>query len=270
MSTNFIAVIFNFNFPSELERSLVSMEQIEISRFMRDLGTKVDKNLMNLAMQFGYIGMFMCVFPAAAVWGFIANVIMIILTEKAYSKIARRSLSREMENIGVWNDVFMLISFISTVINAMFVAFTSQSMNPKESYGTNLQKAERRLAVFIIVVLAEHSIIMFKYFLARVIPDIPTKIEKRRKNAIFLEQKAKETFADQMRETGSKQAMKTLLSPRRAEKFKKYLKKRSTMKKMQNLGILKQMVLLTSKGDAEGAINKYKKIEEELDCKIKI
>jgi hypothetical protein len=117
--------------------------------------------------------------------------------------------------------------------------------------------------------LAEHSIIMFKYLLANLIPDIPSQIEKRRKNAIFLEQKAKETFADQMRTTGSKQAMNTLLSPKRANKFKKFLNKKTTMKKMNDLGILKQMIFLTTKDEQE-TLRKYKKFEEDLDCKAKI
>lgn len=73
---------------------------------MVDFGPNLDNYMMNLAIQYGYIGMFMSVFPGAAVYGFLANIVIVVLTAKAYSSIARRSLSIEQETIGVWKEIF--------------------------------------------------------------------------------------------------------------------------------------------------------------------
>ena len=171
----------------QFEKRLVSMEQIERTRLMVDFGPNIDKYFMNLAIQYGYIGMFMSVFPAAATYGFISNVLIILLTAKAYAKISRRSLSIEQESIGVWKDIFMALSFISTIVNAMIIAFTSTAM--KNIYGVD--NSAKSLGI---VILGEHIIIIFKYLISELIPDIPSRIRKRTKNEKYLESKAKLTI----------------------------------------------------------------------------
>jgi hypothetical protein len=152
---------------------------------MVDLGQSVNSYYTNLAIQFGYIAMFMCVFPAAITWGFLANLVMIILTEQSYSKIARRSLSKEIESIGVWNDIFLVFSFISTVVNAMIVTFTSKSVT-RDYFDNN------RFLTFLGVIAFEHFIIILKFLVSRIIPDIPKGVKKRRKNDQYLRRRAKE------------------------------------------------------------------------------
>jgi hypothetical protein len=132
---------------------------------MVDFGPNLDDYLMNLAIQYGYIGMFMSVFPAASTWGFLANVVIVGLTAASYTKIARRSLSAQQESLGVWIDIFMTISFISTVVNAMIVAYTSNAL---ESF----YKISDRSQVLLIAVFAEHIIIISKYLIDKLVPEI--------------------------------------------------------------------------------------------------
>lgn len=163
----------------ELETRLVSTEQIERSRFMVDFGLDLDKFYMNMAIQYGYLGMFLQVFPGAAVWAFIANAVIVIMTAKSYSMIARRSVSVEAESIGVWKEIFIAMSFISTVVNASIQAFPSSALS--QFYGV-----ESKFAGLGIVVLAEHILIIFKYLLTQLISDTPNSVEKRVKNEEYL------------------------------------------------------------------------------------
>lgn len=128
--------------------------------------------------------MFMSVFPAAVTWGFIANLVMVILTEKAYSTIARRSLSVELETIGVWNQIIEVMCFTSTFVNAMLNVYTSNSLT------LDLSTASYDPLFFVICV--EHFIIGLKFLLGRVIPDFPYAIFRRLENAKQLEIRAKE------------------------------------------------------------------------------
>lgn len=160
------------------------MEQFELSSIMIDLGKSTSSYYLNLIIQFGYVSMFMSIFPAAVTYGFLSNMMMIILTEKAYSTIARRSLSRPIESIGVWNKIIEVMCFISTIVNAMLNVYTSNHL--KEEFGGNEMKT------LLIVIIAEHLIILFKFTLARLIPDVPFAIRMRLKNAKYLQNKAKE------------------------------------------------------------------------------
>jgi len=62
-------------------------------------------------------------------WAFIANAVIVIMTAKSYSMIARRSVSVEAESIGVWKEIFIAMSFISTVVNASIQAFPSSALS---------------------------------------------------------------------------------------------------------------------------------------------
>lgn len=148
---------------------------------MVDFGPNLDDYLMNLAIQYGYIGMFMSVFPAASTWGFLANVVIVGLTAASYTKIARRSLSAQQESLGVWIDIFMTISFISTVVNAMIVAYTSNAL---ESF----YKISDKSQVLLIAVFAEHIIIISKYLIDKLVPEIQSEIRDKVSEEHYLKQ----------------------------------------------------------------------------------
>lgn len=218
----------------DFERSLVSLEQIEKTRFMVDTGKSVNKRYLFLAIQFGYIGMFMPVFPLAATFAFLANTVMIQLTAKSYSTIARRSLSMEMETIGVWNDIFFVMTFLSSVVNAMFVAFTSTSM---QIY------FDSKITIIIVVLLAEHFIIMVKFALGKLIPDIPGSIRKRRQNANYLEIKAKQAVIDKNKLRNMKDAMKEIFGPEgKIFDFGKILKDKVFVRELKQRKVLTKFV----------------------------
>ena len=211
----------------QFEKKLVSMEQIERTRLMVDFGLKIDNYMMNLAIQYGYIGMFMSVFPGAAVWGFLANVVIVMLTANAYSKIARRSLSIEQESIGVWKDIFMALSFISTIVNAMIIAFTSKAMST--IYGI-----DDKVKSLGIVILGEHIIIIFKYLISELIADIPKRITKRTKNEKYLENKAKQNIRKKQTRKYAHESLKRIFNPKTAGNLHSLLKEKGMINQVKN------------------------------------
>ena len=170
-----------FNRFQQTEKKLVSLEQIEMTKNMIDLGQEINNNYMVLFTQFGYIGMFSGVFPAAATFGFLTNLVMIYLTELSYSTIAKRSLSEEIEGIGVWNDIFKATGLISIVVNAMILAFTATTLNT--FYSNN------RASVFTAIFIGEHLLVGLLLLLAQLIPDVPRVVKYRIRNEKILERK---------------------------------------------------------------------------------
>lgn len=220
-----------------------------MTRFMYNTGKKIDKRYLALAIQFGYIGMFMPVFPLAALWGFLANTVMIQLTAKFYSTIARRSLSMEMESIGVWNDIFLAMSFLSTVVNAMFVAFTSSSIQ---------RWFDSKVTILIVVLFAEHFIIMIKFLIGKLIPDIPVKIRQRRQNADYLEKKAKQAVFEKTKLRNIKDAVKDIFGNEELN-YKKLVKDKKFITDLRDRNALDKFIDLMGKsGERQELIDEGK------------
>ena len=225
-----------------------------MSRFMMDMDKSIETSFMNLAIQYGYLGMFMPLFPAAAFFGLISNVAITTLTARAYSNIAKRSLSREVESIGVWNDIFMIISFVSTVVNALIVAFTATKMESilgditTRSRNSTLQSwftANAKAYILVVVFLAEHSIIIFKYTLSKLIPDIPERIRVRKNHTEYFEQMAQERINQKRQKGNIKAVIKDMVKSKyKRKRFMGTIQNERLMKKMKRNGILRPMLML--------------------------
>lgn len=88
-----------------------------------------------------------------------------------------------MESIGIWNDILRIMTIISTVVNACFMAFTSQYLT-KSITGD-------QLTTFMLVVLVEHLVFVLKTLLSKVIKDVPDWVTNRVLYSKFLEDKAR-------------------------------------------------------------------------------
>lgn len=142
-------------------------EQIEKSRIMIDVDSQLPTYLMTLMIQYGYISMFMTLYPLSSLIGFIGNNINIWLTTRTYAYITKRSISQQVSGLGVWNELFVIISFMSTIVNAALLVFTSNETH--KLYSDN----ENDFRDFFIAVAAEHAIILLKFLLDKMIDDFP-------------------------------------------------------------------------------------------------
>lgn len=170
-----------------MEVVLLQTEQVERTNLMINLEGQEQKYYITLAIQYGYICMFSVVFPAASTISFLANLITIILTERLYSKVSRRSLSREMESIGVWNGIFEVVSFISAVVNASIVVFTSNGLK-ELGFGDDTVKN------VLLVIFAEHCVLALKFILSKMIPNKPSWVRDRQDHETFIRRKVRDNM----------------------------------------------------------------------------
>ena len=117
-----------------------------------------------LAIQFGYISLFVSSFPLAFPMSLLSNYIEIRADGWKLCQNVRRPEPRGAEDIGSWLVILEIFSVLATVFNGAIIFFTSKIYSD-QSYG-------ERLIHFIIF---EHMLLALKAMLAYAIPDIPQK-----------------------------------------------------------------------------------------------
>lgn len=103
-------------------------------------------------------------FPLGMFILFIANLTMVILTAFSYSSYAKRALCKESSGIGVWKDIFITISYLGVIFNAVIMIFVSNglmgffgSVNPIRDIVT--------------ILVLEHFILGFKALYGGIVED---------------------------------------------------------------------------------------------------
>jgi len=134
------------------------------------LDTFNDYNKM--AIQFGYVSMFVAAFPLAPVCA-LANNVLEIRTDALKRLIAmqRPTPSERAEDIGAWLNILEIMSLISVATNVGVLCFTSNQLTEQ----FNLTR-EQRVWLFVIL---EHTVIIIKLFVAFAISDVPEWVTVR-------------------------------------------------------------------------------------------
>ncbi|XP_077158820.1 anoctamin-10 isoform X2 [Paroedura picta] len=149
-----------------IDTDLSVFEQVNLEKEMDTyLGTFDD--YLELFLQFGYVSLFSCVYPLAAVFAVLNNVTEMYSDALKMCSIFKRPFSEPTANIGVWQLAFETMSIISVVTNCVLIG-----MSPQVNALFPTSKAE----LILIVVLAEHLILAIKFIMAFAIPDKPQDI----------------------------------------------------------------------------------------------
>jgi len=180
----------------EEEKNLVLQEQIEIPNIMPK--PPIQKELWKYgAIQFGYISFFLLSFPAAAIVGVILNVIHINLLYYGFTTHIQRKDSVERSNIGVWNTIFFIMSFIALISNMGILVFGSDGF--REFVADALDRDFDSYTIVIILVIIEHIGFIFKFVISTALKGTPAwvrRIVNRRKNKKLKDQeKIKKKYA---------------------------------------------------------------------------
>ena len=88
------------------------------------------EDYVELTLQFGYVTMFTAVYPFAPLISFAFNTLQIWMDGHKLLKLHRRPLPLEVRNIGIWEDIFQILSKIGCVTN---VASVSSSWTSRPS-----------------------------------------------------------------------------------------------------------------------------------------
>ncbi|XP_054846716.1 anoctamin-10 [Eublepharis macularius] len=150
----------------EIDTDLSLFEQINLEKGMDTyLGTFDD--YLELFLLFGYVSLFSCVYPLAAVFAVLNNVTEMYTDALKMCSIFKRPFSEPTANIGVWQLAFEAMSVISVVTNCALIGMSPQ---------VNALFPDSKTELILIVVLAEHLVLAIKFLMAFAIPDKPQDI----------------------------------------------------------------------------------------------
>jgi anoctamin-10 len=175
----------------ENEKEILIQEQTQFTLVMSKL-PDMRQVWTNYAIQFGYIAFFSMAFPLAPIIGYLMNVFDLHFQYFALSNHLQRKPAVEKSGIGIWNTVFEIMSYTSLIVNLSLMAVADNGIKNlliriSPSY---FEKYYSTLILVIILLTAEHIILMLKYMIDLAISDIPAWVReeiKERKNLEYLD-----------------------------------------------------------------------------------
>eukprot|EP00622_Pseudochattonella_farcimen_P006175 FR741941.1.p1 GENE.FR741941.1~~FR741941.1.p1 ORF type:complete len:225 (+),score=29.27 FR741941.1:99-677(+) len=124
-----------------------------------------------MVIQFGYATLFSCSFTLAPVLAYVNNYVEIRVDAWKICTQCRRSLPGGAEDIGTWQDIMELMSYLAITTNLLIVIFTASDSSGDGVFSG--VTAKYRMMWFLIL---EHVVIGVKVLLAAIIPDVPDEV----------------------------------------------------------------------------------------------
>jgi len=121
-----------------------------------------------LIIQFGFVVLFVVVFPAAPILALLNNVIEFRLDATKLMSFTRRPHPKGTFDMGTWYGILNLLSWVMVISNTALIVFSSSQASGIAS--------DLRWVAFIIV---EHILIGIKLLLEFFVPDEPKDVEER-------------------------------------------------------------------------------------------
>ncbi|XP_061570872.1 anoctamin-10-like isoform X1 [Cololabis saira] len=148
-------------------RELLLKEQVCLEADMSTyLGTFDD--YLELFLLFGYVSLFSCVYPLAAVLVVLNNITELYSDAFKMCHVFKRPFSDPAANIGVWQLAFEAMSVIAVVTNCALIGLSPQV----KGY---FPESDTQLILWTVAV--EHGLLAFKFILTFLIPDVPKHIQ---------------------------------------------------------------------------------------------
>ncbi|KAM8846713.1 anoctamin-10 [Synchiropus picturatus] len=149
------------------DNELTLAEQVRLEADMSTyLGTFDD--YLELFLLFGYVSLFSCVYPLAAVLVVLNNITEVYSDAFKMCRVFKRPFSEPAANIGVWQLAFETMSVIAVVTNCALIGMSPQV----KAYFTD---SEMQLILWTVAI--EHGLLAFKFILTFLIPDVPKHIQ---------------------------------------------------------------------------------------------
>uniref|UniRef100_A0A8C7WYV2 Anoctamin n=1 Tax=Oryzias sinensis TaxID=183150 RepID=A0A8C7WYV2_9TELE len=148
------------------EKELPLAEQVRLEADMNTyLGTFDD--YLELFLLFGYVSLFSCIYPLAAVLVVLNNITEVYSDAFKMCKLFKRPFADPAGSIGVWQLAFETISVIAVVTNCALIGMSPQ---------VKAYFPESATQLILWTVAVEHLLLGFKFILAFLIPDVPKHI----------------------------------------------------------------------------------------------
>uniref|UniRef100_A0A2D4H139 Anoctamin n=2 Tax=Micrurus TaxID=8634 RepID=A0A2D4H139_MICCO len=151
----------------QIDTDMSLFEQVNLEKGMDTyLGTFDD--YLELFLQFGYVSLFSCVYPLAAIFAVLNNITEMYSDALKMCSVFKRPFSEPAANIGVWQMAFQTMTVISVITNCILIGMSPQ---------INALFPDSKSELIIIVVLAEHLALAVKFLMSYVIADKPCDIQ---------------------------------------------------------------------------------------------
>ncbi|XP_073534149.1 anoctamin-10 [Phyllobates terribilis] len=143
------------------------LEQVHLEKQMDTyLGTFDD--YLELFLLFGYVSLFSCVYPLAAILAVLNNVTELYSDALKMCRVFKRPFAEPSSSIGVWMLAFETMGVIAVVTNCTLLGMSSQVHSVFQ---------DSKLDLFLTVTAIEHALLALKFILAFVIPNKPYDIQ---------------------------------------------------------------------------------------------
>ncbi|XP_067837810.1 anoctamin-10 isoform X2 [Heptranchias perlo] len=154
---------------SSVKKELPLTDQIKLEGDMDTyLGTFDD--YLELFQQFGYVSLFSCVYPLAAILAVLNNVAEVYSDALKMCRVFKRPFSEPAADMGVWMLAFEIMGVISVMTNCALIGLSPQVKGLFQ---------ENNIELVLLVVGIEHILLALKFILAFAISDIPSDIHNK-------------------------------------------------------------------------------------------
>jgi len=135
-----------------------------------------------MVIQYGYITLFAASFPLAPLLAVINNVIEIRTDALKLLEAHSRPQYKGAQGIGAWYVILEILGIISVLTNSLLIGFSLDSVADAFG-GVPVNPSARRISqvpyfTFIVIVVIEHFLLLSKFGLSVMIPDMPGWINK--------------------------------------------------------------------------------------------
>ncbi|XP_018568866.1 anoctamin-10 isoform X2 [Anoplophora glabripennis] len=153
----------NINIPTIQPDDLRIKQAMEEAEMEAYEGTYDD--YLELFIQFGYVFLFSSVYPVAAFWALLNNVVEIRADAFKLCKVFQRPMSRKVKDIGAWQRAFEVVGALSIFTNCGLLYLSPQIRRRAQDFS--------EVQWLLLFVFLEHLLLGIRYLLHIAISDKP-------------------------------------------------------------------------------------------------
>ena len=169
---------------------MIGKEKLEETSIMIDIGSKEVEFYSALVIQFGFIVLFSPYFIPAGFLSYFINLGVIAFTITFYGYMTKRSIGRRCSSIGIWNKIFLYLSYAGVLYNTIVILVPGNNL-------IGILDSSLREKVVISAFILENLIIFIKFMLGEAVPSVPHWVSLRMNK----EKKAKKLYDENLQNT---------------------------------------------------------------------
>ena len=143
------------------------------------------RNYTVVAIQFGYMSLFITALPVADVFGLICNGVSIRYEIWALMRVFQRPIPRGAEDIGTWQSIFTVIMVASVITNAGLAVYTMTSLHHLSIF--------YRICIFVAM---QWFAFFLQIILMELVDDVPVHVVIQKQRQEFITKKVVEKVSN--------------------------------------------------------------------------